>query len=379
MAKTCRIKVNPDILIWAINESGKSEDEIQDKFPNLYKWIEENVLPTFKQVEELANYLKVPFGYFLLSSPPEKYVLNANFRSINNLFPQASKNLRDTLIDMSQKQDWLIEYRKDLGFEYLEINKKFNELYTKGMNYYETAEIIVKLIELSYDDVEKLADNKEYYSYYRNLMENFGISVFQNGVVGNNTHRKLDIKEFRAFALIDTIAPIIFINNTDSIHGKIFSIVHEFVHILLGEDDVFTGEMNSERYINNITAEILIPREYIYNNWGYSNDYISKIENISTKLKVSREAIALKLLNLNLIGRAEYLNIKNNTEENIKKRNGSGGNYHNNINSKLSANFKKDVISSVESNITSYTEGFRLLGNINANTYDFLKEKSYEN
>ncbi|EGY78648.1 hypothetical protein HMPREF9129_1662, partial [Peptoniphilus indolicus ATCC 29427] len=278
------VKINPDVLKWAIKESGKSEFEIINKFPKIDNWIIEEDLPTFKKIEDLSNFFKIPLGYFFLSEPPKSFKFKADFRSINNVFPKASKNLKETIIDMSQRQNWLIEYREKLGYEDLEINRKFNELYQQHMNYMEVAKIIVDLIDLDYAKVESFKTINEYYNYFRNMLEQLGISVFQNGVVGNNTHRKLDLEEFRAFVLIDKIAPIIFINSCDSQSGKVFSIVHEFVHILLGEDDIITEEDNitkNERYINNITAEILAPKCYLLSFWNKEIDYINQISILS--------------------------------------------------------------------------------------------------
>ena len=69
-----------------------------------------------------------------------------------------------------------------------------------------------------------------------------------NGVVGNNTHRKLSVNEFRAFTLIDEYAPLIFINTADSKNGKLFSILHEFVHVLLGKNSFYNDEYGTNMY-----------------------------------------------------------------------------------------------------------------------------------
>ncbi len=44
----------------------------------------------------------------------------------------------------------------------------------------------------------------------RRAIENAGVMIVINGVVANNTHRPLDVAEFRGFALVDEYAPLIF-------------------------------------------------------------------------------------------------------------------------------------------------------------------------
>lgn len=374
-----RIVINKDVLNWAVRESGKDEYEVLSKYPDIVNWSnkENDKLPTFKQLEKFANYLKIPFGYFFLSLPPKNFELNTNFRTINNIFPNSSKNLRDTIVSMSQNQNWLIEYRTSQGYDTLEVIKDFRNKVNDNMDYKEVAEVIVDLIDLDYTCVENIKNSGDYYSFLRDRLEELGISVFQNGIVGNNTKRKLDIKEFRAFALVDSVAPIIFINNCDSANGKVFSLVHEFVHILYEEDSILNDDSSKERFINRITAEILVSEKYIKENWSNSADVFTQIEDLSKKLNISMEVVAIKLLDMNLVTKDDYLHVKNITNINLKNKKQSGGNYNNNVNSRLSKNFKRDVVYSIESNNLSYTEGFRLLGNIKAGAYDVLKETIY--
>ena len=85
------------------------------------------------------------------------------------------------------------------------------------------------------------------FNYLREKIENAGIIVMQSGIVGTNTHRNLNVREFRGFLLYDDIAPLIFINSKDSLNGKIFTLIHEYIHFLLQEDDIFIDEYHYDK------------------------------------------------------------------------------------------------------------------------------------
>ncbi len=68
-------------------------------------------------------------------------------------------------------------------------------------------------------------------------MERLGLRTL-NGIVSNNTYRKLDPDEFRGFALVNEYAPLVFINNADFKAAQMFTIVHELAHVWAGAEGV---------------------------------------------------------------------------------------------------------------------------------------------
>lgn len=379
MTTANRIKINKEIYIWAIEESRKDFEEIEDRFENIENWISQDILPTFRQVEELANFLKVPLGYMFLENPPKTDVIESEFRTVGNKIPETSKELKDTLYSVGRKRDWLNEYRSEKGWEKLVsddlIDLKNNDIYSICR----IAKEYLKIDEFWY---REHSNNRTAFNYLREKLEISGITVMQNGVVGANNYRKLDINEFRGFLLYDDIAPIIFINSNDSINGKIFTLVHEYIHFLLGEEDVFieedlTSDKKEEQIINRITAEFLVPTSHVEELWNQSKNLKEQIEGLSKKFHVSMIALSIKLKDMNKINQGTVNEIKQYTKirlENKSKEAGGGGNYYNTTRSRLGDSFLSTVIQGAESGDIAYTQAFKLLDN-SVKTYDYFKEE----
>ena len=79
----------------------------------------------------------------------------------------------------------------------------------------------------------------------REAIEDARILVAVNGIVGNNTHRKLNPGEFRGFVLVDDYAPLVFVNNSDGKAAQMFTLAHEFAHVFFGSSRFRPSPVNA--------------------------------------------------------------------------------------------------------------------------------------
>ncbi|MDI9418976.1 MAG: ImmA/IrrE family metallo-endopeptidase [Firmicutes bacterium] len=376
MGKVMRVPVRREIWQWAIAESGKDAAEIAARYPKLEQWVNGIEHPTFKQLKDVSDFLQVPFGYLFLENPPQDAAA-AEFRVLQSKLPAMSKNLKDTILEMGMRRNWMSEYRKGLGWEQLEIIARFRERSGQAAA---DASLARKLLQLADKWHQEPRDLDAVYNLLKKKLEAVGILVMQSGIVGTYTRRRLDINEFRAFALSDPVAPLIFINRNDSRTGRLFSLVHQYLHILLEQDDLFTAQdeevVYGENEISRLTAEFLMPEAEIVELWQESGEVPAQIERLSKMFKVGRPALAARLTNMGLIDVAPVEAVDDHGLSGVPENSGQKPqtpNYYRTYSSRVSKAFREAVIRSAEAGQTEYTYAFKLLG-VNGKSYDKVKE-----
>ena len=115
------VNISPQIIIWALNQT--QEEKLDEKLmSNINKWLDGTKTPTFNQIEDFSKKSNIPLGYFFLQTPPVEQIDLLKYRTIDSIYlANPSRNLIDTIHEMENIQDWMKDYRKELGFEKLSI------------------------------------------------------------------------------------------------------------------------------------------------------------------------------------------------------------------------------------------------------------------
>lgn len=216
-------------------------------------------------------------------------------------------------------------------------------------------------------------------SELRRSLERLGIIAVINGVVENNTHRKLDVNEFRGFALCDEYAPLVFVNGADFKSAQMFTLAHEIAHIWLGREGLsgFEGiKVNGgevERFSDAAAAEFLVPAHELEASWPKVKRNQRPYHAIARAFKVSPIVAARRAWDLNLIDREDFFSFYNGyvaEEHKKKKSSGGGGDFYNNQNTRVGVRFATEVIRAAKEGRIQYREAYDLTG---------LHGKSFDN
>jgi Zn-dependent peptidase ImmA (M78 family) len=343
----------------------------------LNKWVSGEKSPTFNQLEDFSKKTRIPLGYFFLKTPPIEECKLLEYRTVDSAAIQSpSRDLFDTIRQMENVQEWMREYLVGNGAD--KIN--FVGTLTSSNDVLSVAANIRQVLELNYKWYENSSSLDDSFKKLKESIGAVGIVIMMNGIVGNNTRRNLNIEEFRAFTLIDEYAPLIFINSADSKGGKIFSLLHEFIHIGVGKNSLYNAGQNDfpivstvETFCNGVTAEIIVPLEAFTVKWAsMADDTNMKISALSDYFKCSQLVIARRAFDLRFISDSEYeVAVMEAKQGFSQKSSGGGGDYYRTQATRLDHRFLFALESSVREGKTLYSDAFRLT-NTNRVTFENL-------
>lgn len=371
--------INSEIINWAITRAGNSLEEFYIDNPVVLDWIKGSKKPTLKQLENFTHKVHVPFGYMFMTEPPKEEIPIPFFRTGKTPRNKVSLNVYHTIQIIKERQNWLTNYLQESEYPDLDFVGKYNI----DSDYKKIANDIRNTLKLPVNWASKLGTWEQTLDYLTLQIEEIGIMINFNGIVGNNTRRKILVEECRGFVIVNNKAPFLFINSADAKAAQMFTLIHEIAHIWLGESAGFDNKQMlpadepTELLCDKVAAEFLVPEIFFREKWNDSQNikYLSRI------FKVSSIVIARRALDLNLISKPSFFKIYNNYISEFKKKKekqNSGGNFYATAKKRISLRFASYVNNAVNENNLLYRDAYRLTS-LKGNTYEtFINEYLYQ-
>lgn len=250
-----------------------------------------------------------------------------------------------------QNLELLEELIQDEVAKYLEIIE---------MNNIDTDNIKLKKYSCNnLEDAEKAANdfrnyikisNKQPISDLINILENLGIIIIQ---IKNPDNRFDDFDGLSE--IVNNIPVIVLLDGIKDGARQRFTIAHELGHLVL---NINNDELDEERLCNRFASALLMPKEAVINEFGYSRGNINFFELTAFKneFKVSYTAIVYRLKDLNIISEYLYKKLSIFLSQRI------GKNDPNPIQPEISYQFKKIVYKLEADEIISVNKACELLG-----------------
>ena len=372
-----RVAVAPAVLGWAIERSGKDPDALHQRFARLEAWERGEVKPTLRQVEEFAKATYVPIGYFFLEEPPVEEMPIPDLRTFDNQgVALPSANLLDTIYICQRRQDWYREYAIAVGEEPLAFIGSA-DIHSPVIA---TAAKMRSELRLNADSWRGHSDWEAAFRTFIHQVEDAGIMVMVNGVVGNNTHRRLEPSEFRGFTLADDVAPLVFINGADAKAAQMFTLAHELAHLWHGESALSDVNLmpppwrEIEIWCNSIAAELLLPLDDLADILP-PDDSLQEVQNIRRRFKVSSLVVLRRLYEAGRLSDEEFQRAYELERQQLQRPQGGGGNFYPTLLSRVSHKFAQAILRSTLDGETLYRDAYALLGIRKSETFDELRQR----
>ena len=355
------------MLRWACERAGYDVAHFVARIPQLAAWVRRERHPTLKQLERLAKATHTPLGYLFLPEPPEERLPVPDYRTgAGARRNRPSPDLLDTLYTMQRRQEWLRESLNEIDAEplaFVASARLDDEPDAVGRE-------MRRALGLDGGWAAGIGVWQDAVSEMRHAIEQLGVMAVIDGVVGNNTHRRLSVEEFRGFALTDPHAPLIFVNGADAKSAQMFTLAHELAHIWLGTEglsgfeSLFPGGTDVEDWCNRAAAELLAPEQELRAHWRKARRAASPFEALARRFSVSPVVAARRALDLKLIGRDRFFEFYEDYAGR-ERRGGtelSGGDFYNNLNTRVGELFATQVLRAAMEGRIGFKEAYDVTG-----------------
>ena len=306
MPKPLLVDVKPSVFKWLVSSSGWTDEEIANRLKTKHDFVK-NVIsgdkkPTFRQLKELSLIFKRPVAAFLLPEPKEEKPKPKDFRMLKDKTDKFDKKTLLVLRKARKLQDLCKELSGNMGqnfkpnLEKARIEEspfKFAAEYRRKLN-------------LNEEKQRKFKTAYELFHYLRDVLEDMCVYSFQYS---------MPLEDARGFVFVDSHPYVIVVNTKDTIEARLFSLMHEFGHVILRQsaidlpDESHAARTRIEKWCNRFSAEFLLPKKDAKRSFQNSKHILTQgktLDKFSRKFKVSKITLLISMKELGFIKDNEF-------------------------------------------------------------------------
>ncbi len=257
MTTAARVRVSPEVLRWAREQSaasiGDAAARAKHSVEDVKAWEEGGAQPTLTGLRELATFYGVPLSVFMLSKPPKVPSRPIDLRAFAGVVrPEPSHGLALALNRAAAIQTFVRELLEELGRP-AEAPPQVLQGDAESVAATHRASLGVTLGEQ-----RGWRDERAALRAWRRAVERRGIYVLQ---------LSMPKAEVRAFSLSQG-PPVIVLNQSDFVRSRVFSLLHEYAHVLLGTGAIclpgsgrraMEQSASVEVFCNRFAGAVLVP------------------------------------------------------------------------------------------------------------------------
>jgi Zn-dependent peptidase ImmA (M78 family) len=299
MANEFELEINPLNLDWAIRNSDglfeRSRDTaMKSKFSDLAHSSDKTVKIKYSELRNFCKTIKRPFFVMLLNLPPENPPVikpRAKYK-VSSYSPQTIREIRRGI--------WL-EFATTELIKSLNLSSKLKLKIPEREAPEAAAEIIRKAMGLTISEQKDSKDAEDFYAKLIRKIEESGAFVFE---ISPTPY------EISGFSISGEV-PIIAINAFEKLERRIFTLLHEYGHLLFG-NSLSCGWLreedydNEEMWCNKFASEFLVNGESLKQLYQLYKDR-SREFNIKLKeYKISKSLVFFRFSQKKYLDKSQY-------------------------------------------------------------------------
>ncbi len=308
MARTPDALIKPELLIWARQSAGFSLDAAAVKLrvseARLRSWETGEARPTIAQLRTAARVYKRPLAIFYLPEPPLDFQPLRDYRRVPDAqLGQLSPGLLAVIRRARAVREAALELR-ELADEPVDPAPKLDDGTTDPERFGAAARA---LLGVTLAQQAAWPDPRRALNAWLDAVSRLDVLVLQA--------QSIPVQEMRGFSISMDRLPVVVLNGGDFPRGRIFTLLHEFAHVLLHTDgvcDVLPRRQarrpadEIEIFCNQVAAAALMPLDAFRAEPALQNPPADgrwsegTIRGLSEKYSASQEAVVRRLYSVGL-------------------------------------------------------------------------------